>query len=93
MLAFLHVLISSIDINSKIKFKPGEINFIFTCGKIVRPIEVKASDNVANIKVPYLEQFAQEHKLPFGIVLYGGMPYANPNKKTPNIVYWPYWLI
>ncbi|MFH1728407.1 MAG: AAA family ATPase [Pseudomonadota bacterium] len=81
----------SIDINNKVKFKEGEIDFILTIGDRIIPIEVKSSDNINNIKVPYLEKFIIKNKLPFGIVLYEGLPFWNKNKE--RIIYWPYWLI
>lgn len=81
----------TIDINDKVKFKEGEIDFIFKCGENICPIEVKATDRMNDIQVPELEKFVRDKKLPYGVVVYGGVPFWD--KKNSKILYWPYWLI
>lgn len=81
----------TIDINDKVKFKEGEIDFIFKCGESVCPIEVKATDQINNIKVPELEKFVRDNNLPYGVVVYGGVPFWD--KGNRKILFWPYWLI
>ena len=81
----------TIDVNDKIKFKEGEIDFVFKCGTNICPIEVKATNSINDIKVPSLEKFVHDKKLPYGVVVYGGVPFWD--KKNSKILYWPYWLI
>lgn len=80
----------TIDVNNKVKFSPGEIDFVLCLGEKIIPIEVKKSFELNTIKVPLLRQFVNEKKLPFGIVAYGGVPLWD---KSSKILYWPYWLI
>lgn len=81
----------SIDKNNKVKYTPGEIDFILKKGKKILPIEVKATSNRDQINTTYITTFLKEHKLaPFGIILYGGAPYAD---KKNHILFWPYWLV
>lgn len=80
----------TIDVNDKVKFKEGEIDFIFKCGTNTSAIEVKATKEIGSIKIPLLEEFIRDQKLPCGIVMYGGVPYWD---KVSKILYWPYWLI
>ncbi|MBL6991700.1 MAG: ATP-binding protein [Bacteriovoracaceae bacterium] len=79
-----------IQSNNNVKFKQGEIDFIFQYGKTIIPIEVKASFSINNIKAPLLETFIQDSKVPFGIILYGGLPFWSEAKR---VLYWPFWLI
>ena len=65
----------TVDVNGKVKFKPGEIDFIFKCGKRLVPIEVKHTSNHSNINTTLLEEFVTRRKCPFGLVLYGGVPF------------------
>ncbi|MBI2091780.1 MAG: ATP-binding protein [Deltaproteobacteria bacterium] len=81
----------AIDINNKVKFLSGEIDFVFKKGVDICAIEVKATNNLNAIKVPVLEKFVHEKGLPFGVVLYGGIPFWD--KEKSKILYWPYWLI
>ncbi len=79
-----------VDINNKTKFKPGEIDFLIRVGKRIVPIEVKSTTSLHGIDTPILDAFVADNKLPFGIVLYGGVPYADVAKKR---IYWPYWMV
>lgn len=81
----------TIDANDKVKFKEGEIDFIFKCGNNVSAIEVKATDDMNTIKADLLKKFVRDQKLPCGIVMYGGVPYWEGNNS--RTLYWPYWLI
>lgn len=80
----------TVDGNDKVKFKPGEIDFIFTCGRRIVPIEVKAGAQVPRKDTALIADFVRGRKLPFGIVLYNGVPMAEPETK---IIYWPFWLV
>jgi predicted AAA+ superfamily ATPase len=79
-----------LDINKNIRFQPGEIDFIFSHGRRIVPIEVKATDTIKNIDTRLISSFSKEHQAPFSIVLYGGVPHIDKNK---NILFWPWWLI
>lgn len=79
----------TIDTNDKVKFASGEIDFVFKCGGSVCPIEVKLADDMNAIKTPLLKDFVRDEKLPYGIVIYGGVPYWDKE----SILYWPYWMI
>lgn len=81
----------SIDKNNKVKYAPGEIDFIFKKGKKILPIEVKAADNIGQINTSHITAFLKDNKpAPFGIILYGGVPYVD---KKNNLLFWPYWLV
>lgn len=80
----------TVDANDKVKFRPGEIDFIMTRGEKIIPIEVKATSDLAAIQTTTLEEFIIDRKLKFGVVLYKGVPQWNAQKK---ILYWPYWAI
>lgn len=80
----------TVDKNDKVKFLPGEIDFIFKCGKRIVPIEVKSTSEISNIKTDMLENFIINNRLPFGFIIYGGVPYWNKQKK---ILFWPYWSL
>ncbi|MGK5089632.1 hypothetical protein WDW86_18930 [Bdellovibrionota bacterium FG-2] len=82
--------VHTVDINEKVKFQGGEIDFILRLGKGVLPIEVKATDNRANIKTGTILDFMSRYRVSLGIVLYGGVPYFD---KGNQILYWPFWLI
>ena len=78
-----------IDNNNKVKFQPGEIDFIWRIGNRHIPLEVKASLNFSPIDTTLLQTFMREYHCPYGVVLYGGVPYLDKAKK---IIFWPYWL-
>lgn len=80
-----------IDINDKIKYKSGEIDFVLKQGKKILPIEVKLTNQISNIQNQNMIQFLKEHaNSPFAVIVYGGIPHLDaPNK----IIYWPYWLL
>lgn len=80
----------TIDINGKVKYHPGEIDFVIQMGSRLIPIEVKATADLNAFQVPLLKTFIREKKLPFGIVLYKGVPYW---ENKDRLLYWPFWLI
>ncbi len=80
----------TIDANDNIKFKSGELDLVFTCGTNVCPIEVKLADSLNAIKVPLLSDFVSSEKLPYGVVVYGGIPHRG---KEDKLIFWPYWLV
>lgn len=81
----------TIDSNGKTKFlNQDEIDFVLIRGRNILPIEVKINSDMNAINTSFLEKFISKKKLPFGIVIYGGVPQFNKSKK---ILYWPYWLI
>ena len=79
------------DANDKVKYLPGEIDFILRRGNRVIPIEVKAGRDRSNFNLKNLENLLQENrKIPFGIVLYGGVPYTYHKRR---LLFWPWWLV
>lgn len=81
----------TIDKNNKVKYTPGEIDFIIKKGKKLIPIEVKATDQIGQINTAHISNFLKEHKAAnFGIILYAGVPYID---KKNHLLYWPYWLV
>ncbi len=80
----------TIDANDKVKYQSGEVDFIFQHGKYLLPIEVKSSFNLSNLDLSPLENFIKKYKVPMGIVIYGGVPHIDLQKK---ILFWPFWLV
>lgn len=80
----------SIDMNDKVKFKPGEIDFVLRLGRRLIPMEVKAGSQIHNIDTTSLREFMQEKNLSLGLVFYGGVPYWD---KANHILFWPFWLV
>jgi predicted AAA+ superfamily ATPase len=76
--------------DDKLKFLPGEIDFVLQDAKTLLPIEVKATHDKRQINITLLANFISTQKLACGIVLYGGVPFWDKSKR---ILYWPYWLI
>ncbi len=73
-----------------VRFQGGEIDFIFRIGKRLIPMEVKASSQIDSSDVPVLVKFIQDHSLPFGIVLYGGLPKIDVKAR---LVFYPWFLV
>lgn len=80
----------SIDVNDKVKFQPGEIDFLIKQGMKLIPIEVKATAEVGSVRVSLLRDFVRDEKLPLGVVLYKGVPYWD---QETRLLYWPFWLV
>lgn len=80
----------TVDANDKTKFLPGEIDMLARIGKRLVPIEVKLTNDPKAIDTKVIDGFVQEHMLPFGIILYGGSPFADVRGKK---IYWPWWLV
>ncbi len=80
----------TIDVNEKVKFQAGEIDFVLRIGKRILPIEVKTTANRANIKAGTLLDFMKKYRISTGVILYGGVPFYD---KGTQILYWPFWLI
>lgn len=78
----------TVDKNGKVKYKDGEIDFVYRIGRQWMAVEVKASTAIENMDLSLLKEFVREFKLPYGIVLYGGVPLWDQDVK---IIYWPYW--
>lgn len=78
----------SLDVNEKVKFIPGEIDFIINFGSHWLPIEVKSGLDVSQDGLRHIEKFMAHYKVPYGIVLYGGMPRINKEKR---ILFYPWW--
>lgn len=78
----------SLDVNEKVKFIPGEIDFIINLGSHWLPIEVKSGLDVSQDGLRHIEKFMAHYKVPYGIVLYGGMPRINKEKR---ILFYPWW--
>lgn len=76
--------------DGEIKFSPGEIDFVCSVGERKIPIEVKAAQDIQSIDTSLLKTVVKQYSLPFGIVLYGGVPYLDKGRK---LVFWPWWGI
>jgi predicted AAA+ superfamily ATPase len=79
-----------VDPSGATRFLPGEVDFVVSVGKRVVPIEVKATRDPAQIKLEQLTAFVERYGSPFGIVVYGGVPFADARRR---LVFWPWWLI
>jgi predicted AAA+ superfamily ATPase len=71
-------------------FKPGEIDFIIQIGERIIPIEVKSTTKLAEIDTNLMCDYLTKYRRPFGIILYGGSPHIDLEKK---IIYFPYWYV
>jgi predicted AAA+ superfamily ATPase len=80
----------TIDVNNKVKYQSGEVDFIFQHGRRIIPIEVKASLSLNNLDLSPIENFIKQNTVPFGIVIYGGVPYYDKKRK---LLFWPFWLV
>lgn len=80
----------TIDINGKVKYQQGEIDFLFQAGTSLVPIEVKATADIRSIDASLMKSFINERSLKYGIICYGGVPFVD---EKAHIVYWPYWLM
>jgi predicted AAA+ superfamily ATPase len=76
--------------NQSFYFKPGEIDFVIVIGDRQIPIEVKMGSKLAEIDTELIEQYVKEQKSCYGIILYGGAPHCDTQRK---LIYYPYWLI
>lgn len=59
----------------------GEIDFIFSHGKEIIPIEIKSATRWQNIEINLLTKFIKEKRSPFGVVLYRGELYIDYSLK------------
>ena len=66
-----------------------EFDFVIKRGRRLIPMEIKATDDLNSVKTPLLKEIIATHKLPYGIVVYGGAPFYD---KPEKIWYWPFWL-
>lgn len=83
----------TVDVNKKIKYLPGEIDFLIQMDKKIIPIEVKLTEQKMNIDTTLIQKFVQQDyksRVDFGIVIYGGAPHIDSKNR---ILYWPYWLV
>ena len=71
-----------IDSNNKVKFQPGEIDFVWRIGNRHIPLEVKAASNFSAIDTTLLQTFMRDYRCPYGVVLYGGVPYLDKAQKN-----------
>lgn len=78
----------TIDANDKVKYRQGEIDFLFQAGTSLVPIEVKSTAEIGSIDVSLMKRFMDEHGARYGIICYGGVPSVDERLR---IVYWPYW--
>ena len=77
-----------LDETKGIRFLPGEVDFVLQQGRRLIPFEVKSTDQISNIDTKLLKTFVKDHKLPFGVVLYKGLPTIQE-----KILYYPWWLV
>lgn len=80
----------TVDANNKVKYQQGEIDFLFQAGTSLVPIEVKSTAEIGSIDTSLMKRFISERGLNYGIICYGGVPFAD---EKAHIIYWPYWLI
>jgi predicted AAA+ superfamily ATPase len=80
----------TIEEGDRLRYLPGEVDFVFIAGKRRIPMEVKTTHQRSSIDVTKISEFISKYKCPFGVVLYGGVPYVD---KKNNLIYWPFWLI
>lgn len=82
------------DGKEEIRFKEGEIDFVVYFGALSSGrsmgIEVKRAIDVDFAGVSCLLQGIEQGDIKFGVVLYGGMPRIEWQRK---IIFWPWWLI
>ncbi len=80
-----------IDSNGKVKYLPGEIDFLIRRGQRIIPIEVKYGSNRNNFDLRGIKKIlVQEKNIPFGIILYGGIPCIDHSER---LLFWPWWFI
>lgn len=79
-----------LDTKNLVRFTTGEIDFIIKTGQKIIPIEVKRTAELSNLNIDLMKNFIKKRKLPFGIVIFGGVPLVDKKEK---ILYWPYWLV
>jgi predicted AAA+ superfamily ATPase len=79
-----------VDPSGSTRFMAGEVDFVIQVGHRIVPIEVKTTSNLSQIDDSQLRAFIKQYRVPYGIVLYGGVPFADPQKK---LVFWPWWLV
>jgi predicted AAA+ superfamily ATPase len=80
----------SIGSDNKLKFLQGEIDFLLKHGQKLIPIEVKSAERANTIDTSLLARFVKEQRCKAGIMLYGGAPRWDSERK---ILFWPYWLV
>lgn len=77
------------DSHGNIRYLPGEIDFVVKRGKRVVPIEVKLGMDKGVFDLSAINALQKQVKhIPFGVVLYGGLPSIDENE---NVIYWPWW--
>jgi predicted AAA+ superfamily ATPase len=79
-----------LDSRGNLRYLKSDVDFVFTQGKRVIPIECKAGLEVKAIELEPIKKFISKANSPFGIVLYAGVPQIN---KKDKILFWPYWLV
>jgi predicted AAA+ superfamily ATPase len=80
----------TIDANDKVKYQSGEIDFIFQHGRRIIPIEVKSTFQFENLNLTPIAKFMSSNKVAFGIIIYGGVPFFDKERK---LLFWPFWLV
>ena len=86
----LHYFKPYIISENRLKFLAGEVDFIVKSGDVLLPIEVKARKEHGSIDTRVLERLIADQGLRIGLVLYGGVPFWDRQRR---ILFWPYWLI
>jgi predicted AAA+ superfamily ATPase len=79
---------------NELRFKPGEIDFVVYFGALSSRksagLEVKRAVDVANDSLTTLLDAMTQKIIKRGIVLYGGMPRVDEERK---LIFWPWWLV
>jgi hypothetical protein len=79
-----------LDSRGNLRYLKSDVDFIFTQGSRIIPLECKASDEVKSAELKPIKDFIEKSKSPFGVVLYAGVPQVH---KKDKILFWPYWLV
>ena len=79
-----------IENDERIRYIQGEVDFVFTVGNRIIPLEVKYNFRSASIDTSIINAFIQKHNCPYGVVLYGGVPKII---KESKLIFWPFWLV
>jgi predicted AAA+ superfamily ATPase len=78
-----------IDSRGNLRYLKEDVDFVFTQGERIIPIECKAGLDIRENELDPIKEFIVRSKAPFGIVLYAGVPQVDLKNK---LLFWPYWL-
>lgn len=77
-----------LEASGKTKYISGEVDFVIQRGRRVIPIEVKAGQDRKSLDLKAILDFLAQYKsAPFGVVLYGGDPLIDHDRR---LIFWPF---